>query len=199
MGWSKSRPCMAHLAFYLTGLVRTLDSGPPPLAVDVPPSHRRRVPRVKLGHLRRVDAVRAIPVSVKKFRVGLFLDFARASTRTMHPRGADVQMSGRTRTDPHLGRVDAVRAVPVSEAAKGGTTTQRFVLAKAFFKRAGVRARVCLCARVCARLCVCMCTCARAGVCVWRGGGVPPGNSRLARVPRSAHAARRAAHGARRA
>ena len=43
------------------------------------------------------------------FRVGIFLDFAGSSTRTMHPHGAYVQMRGRNRIDPHWGEGERQR------------------------------------------------------------------------------------------
>ena len=40
------------------------------------------------------------------FGWGTFFDFVSSSTRTMHPHGACVQMSGRNRIDPHRGRIE---------------------------------------------------------------------------------------------
>ena len=37
------------------------------------------------------------------FRVGIFLDFVRLTTRTMHPHGADARGAKRNRIDPHRG------------------------------------------------------------------------------------------------
>ena len=71
---------------------------------------------VELNGSRRVPLLRAlvqvlqgllIHFSLKKsgkhFRVGIFLGFASSSTRTMHPHGAYVQVSGRNRVDPPIG------------------------------------------------------------------------------------------------
>ena len=40
------------------------------------------------------------------FRVGIFLDFVRLATRTMHPHGAYVRGAKRNRVDPHRGGIE---------------------------------------------------------------------------------------------
>ena len=48
--------------------------------------------------------------SGKMFRVGIFLDFVRLTTRTMHPHGAYVRRARRNRIDPHGGEIERLVA-----------------------------------------------------------------------------------------
>ena len=62
--------------------------------------------KVVLVRGRRRGAAMLTGESGRLFRVGGFLDFASSSTRTMHPRGAYVQMGGRNRIDPRWGEIE---------------------------------------------------------------------------------------------
>ena len=67
----------------------------------------------------------------KPFRVGIFLDFASSSTRTMHPHGGAsyVRMSGRTRIGPHWGVIEHANArrAPLSQTGVSDSTRETTV------------------------------------------------------------------------